>query len=290
MLRPLRNGFAAILVWALAAVPLSASAEPALWATRDKDSTIYVFGTIHVAKPGWRSAGIDEAFAKSGELIVEAVPPDTPAESQALLQRLGLETGGGLSTKLTAEDRARLAVRAKALGVSPAALERMRPWLAAVSLGGAAAVREGWNPSNGDDAWFLSAARAAGKRVSALETTEQQLRMLADTPEEVQLAALSRTLEQLDQATDQVSGMHAAWLSGDVERLQAKAANARVGRDALVDDRVRTARNRAWADELARKLEGDGVTFVAVGAGHLLGPDGVLELLGRRGIQIERQW
>lgn len=289
MLTSLRNGLAVILALALAAAPLSASAEPALWAIRDKDSTIYVFGTMHVAKPGWRSSKIDEAFAKSGELIVEAVPPDSPAESQALLQRLGLQTDGGLSTRLTEEDRGRLAARAQSLGVSPTALERMRPWLAAVSLGGAAAVRAGWNPANGDDAWFLSAARAAGKRVSALETTEQQLRMLADTPEDVQLAALSRTLEQLDQATDQVSATYAAWLSGDIERLQAEAAKTRVGRDAVVDERVRTARNRAWADELARKLERDGVTFVAVGAGHLVGSDGVLELLSRRDIHIERQ-
>lgn len=289
MLTPLRNGLAAILAWALAAAPLSASAEPALWAIRDKDSTIYVFGTMHVAKPGWRSAKIDEAFARSGELIVEALPPDSPAESQALLQRLGLQTDGGLSTKLTEQDRARLAARSQSLGVSPAALERMRPWLAAVSLGSAAAVRAGWDPANGDDAWFLSTARAAGKRVSALETAELQLRMLADVPEEVQLAALSRTLEQLDQATDQVSATYEAWLSGDVERLRVEAAKARVGRDAVVDEKVRTSRNRTWADALVRKLGDDGVTFVAVGAGHLVGSDGVLELLSRRGIQIERQ-
>lgn len=289
MLMLIRISLAVILASALAAAPLSASAEPALWAVRDKDSIIYVFGTMHVAKPGWRSAKIEEAFAKSGELIVEAVPPDSPAESQALLQRLGLQTDGGLSTKLTEQDRARLAVRAQSLGVSASALERMRPWLAAVSLGGAAATRAGWNPATGDDIWFLSAARAAGKRVSALETTEKQLRMLADTPEEVQLAALSRTLEQLDQATDQVSATYAAWLSGDIERLQAEAARARVGRDAVVDERVRTARNRAWADELVRKLGGDGVIFFAVGAGHLVGPEGVLELLNRRGIHAERQ-
>lgn len=288
MLRPRRSALVAVIAWTWAAAPLTASAEPALWAIRDRDSTIYVFGTMHVAKPGWRSAKIEEAFAKSGELVVEAVPPDSPAESQALLQRLGIQTDG-LSTKLTEQDRARLAARAQALGVSPAALERMRPWLAAVSLGAAAAVRAGWSPATGDDIWFLSTARAAGKRVSALETTEQQLRMLADTPEEVQLAALRRTLEQLDQTTDQVSATYAAWLSGDLERLQVEADRARVGRDAIVDERVRTARNRVWAEELAQKLAGKGVTFVAVGTGHLVGADGVLELLNRRGVLVERQ-
>lgn len=286
-----RVGGAARLLLALLTLGLAAPAvaEPALWVIKDADTTLYVFGSLHALKPGveWRSAKFDQAFAASSEVVFEAVVPDDPKALAPLIQTLGLDPAGGLSAKLSPDARTRLAEAANTYGLPPAALERMRPWLAATTLGSAPLLRAGWDPRLGPDLVLQVEAKAKGKTVLGLETVEQQARFLADLPEPRQVEALTATLDSLDGFIPRVEEVQAAWLAGDQARLAALGAPSRAIRDAAFDTIIRTDRNRAWAAWIKTRLERPGTAMVVVGAGHLFGRDSLGDVLAQQGIRAD---
>lgn len=268
-----------------------AAAEPALWSIKDKDSTIYLFGTVHALKPEvvWRSDKIAKALADSRELVVEVTGADDPAAMQPLIMKYGVDVSAPLSTKITAADKARVAVAVKDLGAPPEAFEMMRPWLVSVTIAVQPMLKAGYDPTKGVEALLTADAKAAGKPVGALETLEQQLRFFADLPTATEVALLKSTLDDVEGGPAVFDRMVTAWAAGDVKALE----------DEFVGDMRRdypelykvliVNRNAAWAAELKQKLAGSGVSFVAVGAGHLVGPDSVQAELAKLGIKAERR-
>ncbi|MGE0596845.1 MAG: TraB/GumN family protein [Hyphomonadaceae bacterium] len=262
--------------------------EPALWRIADADSEIWLFGTVHVLPPelAWRGPRFEAAFAAAEELVVET--DAAGAETAALTAQYGmLPAGQRLSAQIGPEADARLGRQARALGLDPASLEPMRPWLAALRLSYAYAVRRGFNAAAGVEGVLVPEARARGVRVRYLETPEQQVRTLADLPAPVQVAFLEASLDQIEQGGDPLSAMVSAWAVGDAETLDGllRAELNEAGPEAY--DAIIVRRNRAWADEIAARLVGEGDSFYAVGAAHLTGPDGVVTLLRARDIAVE---
>lgn len=267
-----------------------AQAEPALWVVKDHDSTLYLFGTIHVLKPDadWRSPRFDAAFDSASQLVLEVENPEDQAALMPLIQQHGLSPDRPLSTLLSAEDIARLDETARSLGLSAAQLDPMRPWLASLSLAVAPLAKAGYQPSSGVDPILRARAEANGMAVSGLETLDQQVRLLAGFPEDGQLAYLKRTLDDYASGAAQLDLLVAAWLAGDVEAIDAigvasmRQAGDRVYQALLVD------RNRDWADQIVRLLDGSGEGFIAVGALHLAGEDSVQAMLAQRDVTVER--
>ncbi|HEY8617256.1 TraB/GumN family protein [Phenylobacterium sp.] len=279
----------AALATVAAATP--AAAEPALWAIRDHDSTIYLYGTVHVLKPGteWRSAKMARALADSRELVIEVVGADDVAAAQPLIARFGVDAARPLSSKLPAADRPRLAAAAKAMGLPDGALEPMRPWLAALTLAVTPMIQAGYDPKSGVETILQAEAKAAGKPVGALETLEQQLRFFADMAPDVEVDLLRATLDDVAEGPAQLDRMVAAWAAGDMAALEKEFVEETRRDYPEMYKVVVVARNKDWANQLAEKLKGSGVSFVAVGAGHLVGPDSVQAQLAKRGIQATRE-
>lgn len=285
--RRLLAGLTAILALAMAA---PAAAEPAIWVIRDADSTIYLFGTVHVLKPSlvWRSPKLAKAVGESGDLVLELVAPEDPAALQPLILKYGMDPTGSLATKLGPADAARLATAAKALGAPDGAFERMRPWMAAMTLAIVPLAKAGYDPKSGVESILTAEVKAAGKPITGLETMEKQIRIFADMDPTAELDMLRATLDDVDDATRQIDEMVAAWNSGDVASLEAAFVNEMKRDYPAAYDVLVVRRNTAWADQLAAKMKGSGVSFVAVGAGHLVGPDSVQAELAKRGIAAER--
>jgi len=283
---------AARLLSALLTLGLAApvAAEPAVWVIKDADTTLYVFGSLHALKPGveWRSARFDHAFEESSEVVFEAVVPEDPRSLAPIIQALGLDPAGSLSAKLPPDARVRLAAAAQAYGLPPAGLERMRPWLAATTLGATPMLRAGWDPRKGPDLVLQAEAKAKGKTVLGLETAEQQARFLADLPEPRQVEALVATLQGLDGFVSRVEEVQAAWLNGDQAQLAALGAPSRASRDEVFDKIIRVDRNRAWAAWIKARLDRPGTAMIIVGAGHLFGKDSLGDVLAEQGIAIQR--
>jgi uncharacterized protein len=272
------------------AVAGPALAEPALWAIKDKDSTIYLFGTIHVLRPDtqWRSAKIDQAFKSSADLTLEIVGADDPAVMQPLVLKYGLDPAKPLSSKIGPEAFKHAAELARGGGVPPQALETMRPWLAAISLSMAPVIKAGYDPRSGVEQVLVKAAAETGKTKNALETPEQQIRFFADLPPKTEADFLRATLDDVDEGVAKIDKMVAAWAAGDVAELEKEFVSEMKSDYPELYELLLVKRNQDWATQLKTKLAGSGVSFVAVGSGHLVGPDSVQAQLAKLGIKAQR--
>jgi uncharacterized protein YbaP (TraB family) len=146
-------------------------ADPALWVVRDKDTTIYLFGTIHVLKPGlsWFDEAVKKAFDRSGTLVLEMVEPDKETQERVVVSKAFDPSGQSLSEKLP-EDKRQPFIKALEDNKLPrATFERMQPWFAAISLSALPVQKLGYDASNGPEGVLTKAAKAQKKQVIGLE-------------------------------------------------------------------------------------------------------------------------
>jgi uncharacterized protein len=280
-----------IVVAASAALALLASpahAEPAMWVLKDADSTIYLLGTMHATKPSmnWRSGKIDAAFAASDEFWMEATENGDMAMLQDLVVEHGLDRAHPLSSKLSGDDWARLQAAAKAAGLPIRTIEHMRPWLAAVSLSLGPAMKDGYDPMKGVDKLLEASARAEGKTVKTFETPEVQILMFASLSQKSEVAFLVQSLDEIASSRTTVDQMADAWMAGDIAVLETMSVGKLKASAPELYESVFVRRNLDWCDQIAGIMKGAGTSFVAVGAGHLVGDQGVPAILTERGFTV----
>lgn len=283
-------GAAIALLGLLPATP--AFAVPALWAVRNAHATVYLFGTVHLLPndAAWHDPALDKALAASDSLTIELIDDD-PANMQALVLQYGLDPAHPLSDKLDTAENATLAQAALAAGVPGGSqtLQIMRPWLAAVTLAVEPLLKAGLDPAHGVDKLLKAQMLQAGKPVHGLETSEQQIRLLADLPPAVELAFLRSTLHDIDKGPAELIRLISAWKNGDTTTIaQIEDEDVRQQAPELYR-RLLVQRNQTWAGRIAAMLQQPGTVFIAVGAGHLAGPDSVQVQLKKLGIDAVRQ-
>ncbi len=262
---------------------------PALWVVKDADSTLYLFGSVHVLRPttGWASPRVEAAFDSASDIWFEISNPDDQAAIMPLIQQHGLSPDTPLSSRLTPQENAELDAAAQAMGASAAQLQPMKPWLAALSLSVAPLIKAGYDPKSGVELVLKARAEAAGKPIHGFETIDKQIGILAGLPDDVQLAFLRETLKDYENAATKLDEMVEAWARGDVATLdrvtikEMKEASPALYQAVLVD------RNTDWANQIQTLLEGSGTAFIAVGAAHLTGDDSVQAILQKRGVTVE---
>lgn len=270
--------------------PAAPPASPALWVLRDEDTTIYLFGTVHVLRPeiDWFNGPVRAAFDASDELKLELILPDDPASMAPIVMRYAIDPEGRtMTSRLTPEQAQVYTAGMDAIGIPAAAVDQLEPWLIGLTLGQVMVQRSGYNGEAGAERVLTTAARAAGKQISAFETAEEQIRMLDSTPVTEQIASILDALTNMDQATVTFDQMVASWAIGEPETTgelmnRAMAGTPETFRILLTD------RNRRWAETLATRMEQPGTLFVAVGAGHLTGTASVQQFLTERGLTVER--
>lgn len=264
-------------------------ATPALWVVRDNDTTVYLFGTIHVLPPGvkWLDGPIRRAFDASDTLVLEVVTGDK-AEMAKALQGLAIDTDGpALTQKLDASTLSRYRALLGSLGLSEGALERFHPWYAAVFLSVAPLEKLGYSTDAGVEGILNRAAAQASKRVQAFETVDEQLGYFASLPEPVQLRYLSITIDEASKAEDEINRMTRDWSAGRVDSL-GRELNASLDRLPEVAEALLFRRNARWAEWIAERMRYPGTVFIAVGAGHLVGDRSVQAELFKQGLHARR--
>lgn len=274
----------------VAAAPRAEGAGPALWVIRDADSTIYLFGTVHVLRPttGWATDRIDAAFDSADQIWFEISNPDDQASMMPIVQRLGLSPQTPLSSLLTPEENADLEAAAASVGLPMAQLNIFRPWLAGLTLSVTPLVKAGYDPQSGVELVLKARALAAGKPIHGFETLEEQVGIMAGLPDEAQLDFLRSTLKSYDNATVELDRLVNAWAAGDVSAIEAFAVTEMKNESQVVYDAMLTNRNTNWAGQIQTLLDGSGTVFIAVGAAHLAGDDSVQSILERRGVHATR--
>jgi uncharacterized protein YbaP (TraB family) len=281
--------FIVALVLSLVAAP--ALAEPALWVAKSGGATVYLFGTVHALKSetDWETPKIAKAFGESRELWLEAEDAD-PVTMAPIVAELGIDRAHPLSAEVAPADLPRLDAAAKAAGLpGEAALEPMRPWLAALTLAALPIVKAGYDPAKGVDNILKAKAAAAGKPVHGFESAEQQMHFFADFSRAKQVQMLRQVLDEVASGPAQVEDILKAWAAGDLATLD-KDMNEEMEREYPELQAVLLVnRNQAWAKKIAAWMKsGKGEIFVAVGAGHLVGKDSLQKALEARGISVAR--
>jgi uncharacterized protein YbaP (TraB family) len=168
-------------------------------------------------------------------------------------------------------------------------MDVFRPWLAAITLSVMPLMKAGYDPKSGVDSVLRTMARAQSKPLMGFETMEQQMHMFADMPQQRQIDYLLFTLGNAQKDVNQLDVLVDAWAAGDTAKMETFLNGELFAQQPSLYQTLLVQRNRAFAAKIEQLLSGDGVTFVAVGAGHLVGPDSVQAALAKDGFQAVRQ-
>jgi len=287
-----------VLAAALAAIPFYTSVSaantnegPALWKLTDHDSEIWLFGTIHILKPGmdWHSAKLSNAFDKAETVYFEA--PVEQENIKPLVMKHGISPMNPLSQQMTAEGKEHLAKAISAFGLPnnfSRQLDPMRPWLAAVTMAAIQVQASGGNPESGVDRVLSGRAKAMNKKLAYLESDEQQILFLANLSQAAQLYFLEDGLRLMLQDPNMIDTLIEAWRTGDVVSVDKIMLESMEGHDELYQTLL-VKRNINWAQQIKKLMAGSGTTFIAVGAAHLAGEHSVQKYLLQHGLISTRQ-
>jgi len=277
---------------ALATTACAQDFNPALYVVRDADSTMYLYGTVHVRPRGtdWADDDVRTALASADEVWTEIeISPAADAAGQTLALQLGRAPADRpLSSWLTAEENARLDALCQRLGVQRAMLDQFQPWLAGLTLTMIPVLQAGYDTNSGVDRAVDTYAEERGKTMRAFETTQQQLSIFASLDDDTQRQLLREAIDAAEEGVAQINDMTRAWERGDLAHLEQVVVNDTRDEYPDVYEALFVRRNNAWMEVLTREMQGAGVDFVAVGAGHLLGSDGLVEQMRARGYTVER--
>lgn len=274
--------------------PAATLAAPALWRVSDADSSVWLFGSIHMLDQDrdWRTPRFDAALAAADHVYFEIV---LDTDAYATFTRLSMlygrnRDGRQLSDYLTGEQQDTLQAFLDARGLQRELLEPMRPWMAdltLMSLTLSAGGGEGAMTQQAGVELVLLDEIAEGRR-RELETAETQFRMLAGLPDAEQVSSLMRTIAASDSPDQGLGALAELWHAGDVDAL-ARTMNTALGPvNSPTYRRMLGDRNRRWVAQIADMLASNEDAMIIVGAGHLAGPVGVPTLLGEAGFKVER--
>ncbi len=264
-------------------------ATPALWAVRDADTTIYLFGTVHMLKANvrWFEGDVKAAFDSADTLVIE-VSQDDPAKLAATFARLATNSQGPTVTQLLdPKQNARYAAALKTYSIPPEAMERVDPWLVAINLSVAPLMQLGYQQDLGADKVLEQAAAQSGKQVIGLESAEEQLGIFDGLPRKVQIDYLNATIEGLPEAEKEFATLIRNWSRGRADAL-AKQMNESLKETPELAKPLLLDRNARWAAWIGKRMDQPGTVFIAVGAGHLAGKGSVIELLGQKRLMVQR--
>ncbi len=275
--------------WLLFGLCLGARAEPAhhiLWQVKGKHNTVYLLGSVHMLKAADSALPSEamHAYAASKILVMEL--DLNGAGTESLLDSSGeLETlpeGQTLAEAAGPQLYAKLIARTQPLGLGPEVLEHFQPWFAALMLQQLELAQSGFDSAAGVDEQFAALAQADQKPIIGLETIDEQLGFFAHLSLEQQREFLRSTLEDSASVQSETDAVVRAWQHGDTAKLE-QLLREGTNESPELYRLLTTERNRRWLPKITQLLSADDNYLVIVGALHLIGHDGVIELLQRQG-------
>ena len=282
------------LLAVLIAVPLHAQADRHfLWKVEgDSGSVAYLLGSLHVLTQASYPlpAVIDKAFNDS-RVLVEEVDIDQAADPAVMMSALAkamLTDGRTLDQLISPQTYAEVKRRAGTSGIPLAALQRMKPWLVAVTLMSPTLQAAGFKPELGIDQHYFDRAKSSGMRREALETLGYQLDRFDQLAPALQEDLLETTMEDLDTEVTGVTEMAAAWKAGNTAAIEKLTLSALQESPELYR-RLLVERNTNWVPHVETCLKEKKGCFIVVGAAHLVGPDGLPTLLSKKGYTVTQQ-
>lgn len=286
--RFIRGGF--ILLLGLLG-SLTAWAEAPVWAIKGARNTVYLAGSVHLlrAQDAALPSAFDRAYADADALVMELDVDDLDplAMSGWVLENGTLAEGKTLRDVLGTARFERVEQEGNRLGVPLEMLERLEPWLAAMTLAQLQYVKLGFDPEQGVEKQLERRARADHKEITGLETVDDQLGILDRLSPDEQAKFLDLTLEEMHEMESETDALLAAWREGDAQKLASMLSDEYQIAPALYG-RLVSERNRRWMPQIEQFLKSDKDYLIVVGALHLVGDDGLLELAAAKGFHAKQ--
>jgi uncharacterized protein len=259
-----------------------------LWELHGKHNTVYLLGSIHVLRPGDYPLPqvILDAYGSANSLLMEIDLENIDAAQiqTELLAGATLPAGKSLRRVLGARRYAHADALARALGVDLSALDAYAPWFVAEAISEQQLAALGFQAESGVEMYFVERARNDGKSVAGLETVRDQLALFQSMTLDAQAEYLVSSLEEAHELPQQAQEMVLAWQRGDAAWFETEIKQE-FGRDPALYRTMLTGRNRKWLPRIEALLNEDRNYLIIVGTGHLVGRDGVVDLLKKDGIE-----
>ncbi len=280
-----------IIVFTLACAPENNSHPLFIYKIKDNNSQIFLFGSIHVLRQSDYPLDpvIDQAFTKSETLILE-VHPDSlakPSTRQLMQEKAFLPDAAPLSERLHRETYALLKITAENAGIPIQSYQQVEPWFAGLSVTMQKLESLGFSPEYGVEIHFYQQAIQTVKKIKGLETVQDQIALFDSLSMEDQDKLVMQSLIDLAVLEKDFQLLLKAWKQGQSEKLgtllhQSFKEYPDIYRALVIN------RNNHWLTEIKNYLKSDKDAFIVVGAAHLVGPDGLVNLLMQEGFSVEQ--
>ncbi len=263
-----------------------------LWSIETANNTIFLLGSLHISPADIYPLPevIERAYNKCSKIIFEAdIEAVNDPSFQTKIMTLGVyREGDNLEDNVSAQTFDLLKKRADAAGIPIQQLIRLKPWLCALSLSSIEFVKLGFNPAYGIDMYFFNKAKMDGKEMLRFETVEFQLSLMTQMTRKQEEMMLRQTLKDLEVIEKDAANLVKYWKNGDVKKLDSLITASLKDFPELYD-RWFTSRNKRWLAEIKKLIGKNENVFIVVGAGHLVGRGGLVELLRKQNYKIHQK-
>jgi uncharacterized protein YbaP (TraB family) len=289
-----------LLILALAIAPSiraqKTTAKPpsvhTLWKVDNGTNALYLLGSVHVLKPEDYPlpAAMESAFTNSSVIVLETdmAAMEDPQVQTKILSKAQLPAGETLQQQLSPPVYEMFTNHVQSAGLPATMFDNFRPSLAAITLALIEIQKLGVSPEYGVDKHYFDRARKTGKTIEALETVDFQVNLVTDFSKEEAELLLKTTLEEVDNTKKEFRTLLKAWKEGDSGTLE-RLLNETSKEAPAIYKRMLTDRNQRWVPQLEKLLRAGRNTLAVVGTGHLVGSDGVVELLKKKGWKITQE-
>lgn len=281
------------LVLALSTALGAQAGETFMWKVEgDAGASAYLVGSLHVltADSYPLNAKMNKAFEESKVLVeeIDLAEASDPAQMMSALMKAMLSDGRTLSQLVGPDVYAEVQRRAEKIGMPMVAINRMKPWLVAITLMAPTLEAAGFKSELGVDRHFYDRAVTAGMKRQALETLQYQLDRFDGLSMKLQEELLKTTMADLDTEVANVKELAQAWSFGNVAAIEKTTLSALKESPELYT-RLLVERNNNWMPQIETCIKQNAGCFVVVGAAHLVGPDGLPTLLAKKGYKVTQQ-
>ncbi len=263
-----------------------------LWTLTAGTNTIYLLGSLHILKSDAYPLAkpIEAAYSDSQMIVFETdiEQMNSPAVQSQMLMQGFYQNNQSLADHISPEAYAKINARVTDLGLTMAQFDRMKPWLGALMLTMSEFQRLGFKPEYGIDNHFFHRAKQDAKSIVYLEPVQYQIDLLTQMVPENQEAFLEQSLRDLSLIETRAPQLVEAWETGDTKVLQSIILASFHDYPAVYDQFI-LDRNRNWLNTIETWVDGNRNVMIIVGAGHLVGDDGIIALLKSKGYIVQQK-
>ena len=263
-----------------------------LWEIKTPTNKVFLLGSLHLFKSEAYplAPAIDMAYRNSSKVVfeIDIGAIEEPAVQARMLRLAIYPEGQNLLQHIPPDMKKALKKKLADLGLPLEQMVRFKPWFLAITLTTLELQRLGFSPLSGIDVHYYSRARSDEKEVAYFESVDYQLDLLGNMSADDQISFLGQTLKDLELAAGMADDLMRYWQNGQADELHTLPFKS-FDEFPEIENRLLLQRNKDWVKQIETMLGGPENTFIVVGAGHLVGPDSVVDLLRKKGYKVKQK-